>query len=297
MKKIFNIFIIIFVLCSLYIVKDDFGLAYQKTKKYITNNEVLKNDIKQTDVIIEHSEMPGALRVINSVFSTTPDSASLSKEGVIIWTNKMRLEQGLPPLKENNELNIAAKNKLEDMFDNQYFEHISPKGLGVGDLAKESGYFYILVGENLAFGNFKNDEAVVEAWMNSEGHRANILNTNYSEIGVAVGRGDFEGERVWIAVQHFGKPKSSCPIINQSLKKMIDNDQIILNEMQKDLTKKNNIIENGNMLDNVLKSEKINEYNKLVVEYNELLSQLKKNINDYNNQVKVFNECVEQSTS
>ena len=60
-------------------------------------------------------------------------------------------------------------------------------------------------------GNFKNDQDLVSAWLNSPGHRANILNTRFTEIGTAVLKGFYEGREVWMAVQEFGLPLSSCP--------------------------------------------------------------------------------------
>src|SRR6185369_15716694 len=119
---------------------------------------------------------------------------------------------GLPALKENALLDKAAKKKLDDMFAQQYFEHINPQGKGPSDLAKSVGYDYIAIGENLALGNFKNDAELVQAWMDSPGHRANILNKQYTEIGVAVGQGTYEGKKTWLAVQEFGRPTSSCPV-------------------------------------------------------------------------------------
>src|SRR3989338_8052144 len=82
-------------------------------------------------------------------------SAVLTEPGVINWTNAQRKDNGnLPPLKENLILNAAAEAKLKDMFKNQYFEHVSPAGIGPGELVESAGYEYIASGENLALGNF-----------------------------------------------------------------------------------------------------------------------------------------------
>lgn len=296
MKKFFNIFIIAFVLFSVYVVKDDLFTAYQMLKADIfSSNQIIREEgiDNLKEEINTKSETPGALRVINSVFSTTFDKSNLTQAGVIEWTNKNRMDiGGLAPLLENKKLNLSAQKKVNDMFTNQYFEHISPDGTGVGDLGKESGYEYVLIGENLALGNFKNDEAVLEAWMASPGHRANILNNQYTEIGVAVGHGVFEGNTVWLAVQHFGLPKSSCPSIDANLKYSIDSKQKILNISQSNLLKLEKEIKAGNAT-----NEKIKEYNKQVGEYNSLLAEVKKEIDIYNTQVKAFNLCVEKATS
>lgn len=292
MKNLFNIIIIIFTFFSIYIVRDDLSSLFNDLKNGVYYFDYHNNFFKENNIEIFKSddiktqETPGALKVISSVFSTTPDKSNLSVLGVFEWTNKERIALGLSPLEENLKLNESAQKKLEDMFTNQYFEHISPQGLGVGDLGELVGYEYILIGENLALGNFKNDEAVVEAWMESPGHRANILNQSYTDIGIAVGRGQYEGNDVWIAVQHFGLPKSQCPETDNILKEQIESDQQIVNKLDKTLFKMDKDIKLNKT------SDKINEYNKLVGEYNDILNQIKKNIEAYNFQVKEFNTCV-----
>ena len=103
----------------------------------------------------------------------------LTADGVFSWTNKERKKTGLPDLAPNQKLTASALVKVRDMFKNQYFAHESPAGKGAGDLAKTEGYEFILIGENLALGNFEGDKALVDAWMGSPGHRANILGERY----------------------------------------------------------------------------------------------------------------------
>src|SRR3989344_2386836 len=130
----------------------------------------------------------------------------LTADGVLSWTNKEREKAGLPDLAPNQKLTASALAKVRDMFKNQYFAHESPAGKGAGDLAEAEGYDFILIGENLALGNFEGDKALVEAWIASPVHRANILGSRYKEIGIAVGRGMFGGRETWLAVQHFALP-------------------------------------------------------------------------------------------
>ena len=167
---------------------------------------------------------PGPLRATTI---TPPSSSSVPSDltvaGVILYTNSERAQNGgLPALTENSFLDRDAQMKVADMFSKQYFEHVSPTGVGPGDLAKAVGYQYVLVGENLALGDFGSDQGVLTAWMNSPGHRANILNTHYTEIGVAVGKGMYEGRMTWLAVQSFGMPLSACPEISVAVKNQID---------------------------------------------------------------------------
>ncbi len=304
MKFFFNICIVIFVLISLYVVKDDLFSAYKDIKGYFENSSNIieedkqnLNNEEQLQEVNTKSETPGALKVISSVFSTTQELSNLTLDGVFKWTNINRQENGLVSLKNNTQLNISARKKLDDMFAKQYFEHVSPSGVGVGDLGKKSGYEYVLIGENLAMGNFKNDQAVLEAWMASPGHRANILNTEYQDIGIAVGRGMFEGKNVWLAVQHFGLPKSACPKIDNVLKSSIDSNQKILNDMQIKLKEMDRGIKTGGVFKGITNSDQIKQYNILVEEYNNLLNKVKKDIDTYNIKVKGFNLCVEKATT
>lgn len=102
---------------------------------------------------------------------------------VVQLTNAEREKQGLPKLQVDSSLSYVAKKKSEDMVTNQYFAHNSPVYGSVFDMLNEFGIYYTYAGENLAYG-YATPESVVSAWMNSEGHRKNILNTNYTHIGV-----------------------------------------------------------------------------------------------------------------
>src|SRR3989344_2281020 len=152
-----------------------------------------------------------------------PSNVVLVKSKVIAETNIQRYNNGgLLPLVENVQLSTAALAKANDMFAKQYFEHISPTGVGPGELVKTYSYDYIVTGENLILGNFKSEKEVVHLWMNSPGHRANILNERFTEIGVAIIKGKYNGGTVWIGVQEFGLPMSACNQPSIQLKIQID---------------------------------------------------------------------------
>src|SRR3989344_4832623 len=192
--------------------------------------------ILKTPVVEKNVVAPGPLRVLVQA----PTTSALSILGVIEHTNIERAQNGgLPALVENYTLNRDAQMKVDDMFAKQYFEHVSPIGVGPADLAKAVGYAYVIVGENLALGDFGSDEKLVTAWMNSPGHRANILNSHYQEIGVAVGKGIYEGRETWLAVQSFGMPLSACPTIDAQIKTQIENNnmQIAMERAQIDTKK------------------------------------------------------------
>ena len=218
-------------------------------------------------------------------------SAYLTRSKVIYWTNFQREEFGLPPLKENIKLNAAAAIKVRDMFEGQYFAHISSSGEEVGDLIKIVKYEFILIGENLALGNFKNDSTLVQAWMESPGHRENILNPNYQEIGVAVEKGMFEGKTTWMAVQHFGLPLSACPQPDEVFQEEINIKESEISQLEKTLKSLQIEIRNMRPKRGTFYNQKIEEYNSLVLEHNILLKEIEILINKYNVQVRLFNEC------
>lgn len=124
---------------------------------------------------------------------------------IVVETNNRRKANGLSLLVENSKLNAVADYKMMDMFVRQYFGHYGPgQTSGIGELLIRVDYRYISAGENLAYGNIKNAKKLIKLWMASPGHRANILNSAYREIGVATGYDVFQGRRTIIAVQIFG---------------------------------------------------------------------------------------------
>ncbi|NLP49893.1 CAP domain-containing protein [Bacillus sp. RO1] len=102
---------------------------------------------------------------------------------VVELTNAEREKQGLAPLELDEELSKVAKEKSKDMQQNNYFSHNSPTYGSPFDMMKQFGVEYRTAGENIAQGQ-QSPEEVVNAWMNSEGHRANIMNENFTHIGV-----------------------------------------------------------------------------------------------------------------
>lgn len=216
----------------------------------------------------------------------------LTRNGTINWTNAQREQNNLLLLKENEKLNAAAEAKARDMFEKQYFEHISPTWRGPGDLMEESKYEFIAVGENLALGNFGDDQKLVEAWMNSPGHRANILSAHYTEIGVAVLNGIFERKITWLAVQEFGRPLSDCPEPEMGFKNQIDANNARIDEFNAVLGTKKKELEDTHPKKGPEYNQKADEYNRLVDEYNALVAETKTIIQRYNAQAFAFNQCI-----
>lgn len=124
---------------------------------------------------------------------TTQTTSALSayEQKVVDLTNQERAKNGLPALKIDSTLSKMAHEKSRDMSANGYFSHTSPTYGSPFDMMKKYGITYHYAGENIAMGQ-QTPEEVVKAWMNSQGHRENILNPNYNYIGVGyVSQGNY----------------------------------------------------------------------------------------------------------
>lgn len=125
---------------------------------------------------------PDQINIGQKINIPTNEQASVEQE-VVKLVNAERAKAGLPALKEDWELSRVAKYKSQDMHDKNYFDHTSPTYGSPFTMMKKFGITYKAAGENIAKGQ-KSASEVVNAWMNSEGHRANILNKSYTHIGV-----------------------------------------------------------------------------------------------------------------
>ncbi|WP_173917446.1 CAP domain-containing protein [Halobacillus sp. Marseille-Q1614] len=117
---------------------------------------------------------------------------SAFEKEVVELTNQERQKQGLAPLQLDTELSKVAKDKSLDMQQNNYFSHNSPTHGSPFDMMKAYGIDYRTAGENIAKGQ-TSPQQVVQGWMNSQGHRENIMNPNFTHIGV----GHAEGGNYW----------------------------------------------------------------------------------------------------
>jgi uncharacterized YkwD family protein len=115
---------------------------------------------------------------------TVSPTANVSfEEKVAQLVNIEREKNGLQPLTFDSSISNVARTKSKDMADNNYFAHQSPTYGSAGDMLSNFGIKWSAWGENIASGQ-DTPEEVVNAWMNSEGHRANILSQNFGKIGV-----------------------------------------------------------------------------------------------------------------
>ncbi len=130
-------------------------------------------------------------------------SADISSQKLLLLVNQKREANGLPPLILNEKLSLAAVNKAKDMFRKNYWAHDSPDGETPWIFMKTAGYNYVYAGENLARG-FDNTDSIVNAWMASAQHKANLLSSNYRDVGFAIEAGKLAGEDTILVVQELG---------------------------------------------------------------------------------------------
>ena len=120
---------------------------------------------------------------------TIPDTKSLSsyEQQVFELVNKERTSRGLPALKYSNDVAYVARLKSQDMINKKYFSHTSPTYGSPFEMMEQFGLRFSAAGENIAYGQ-KTAAEVMNAWMNSSGHRANILSSAYTTMGVGVAK-------------------------------------------------------------------------------------------------------------
>lgn len=163
---------------------------------------VEQEEVKQPTQLVEKQEQPAQVQEKEQTVQPQPNQQEQTTEApekqeqpvvqgelsqfeqeVIELTNAERSKHGLAPLQADEELSNVARDKSKDMLANNYFDHTSPTYGSPFDMMRSYGVTYQSAGENIAKGQ-RTPQEVVTAWMNSQGHRENILNGNYTHIGV-----------------------------------------------------------------------------------------------------------------
>lgn len=180
------------------VIKEN-GIQVMKSHN-TANDEIntIKDRIKSIkDNILKNVNNPNYNAGNNANEDNTETSTTYSEyvTKVIELTNVERAKYNLQPLKLSNSLCKSAQEHADDMYTNNYFSHVSQDGRTMSDRIEEYTLSYGYKGENIALG-YSTPEEVVKGWVNSEGHRANLLNKNYTDIGVGYNNG------YW--VQNFG---------------------------------------------------------------------------------------------
>ena len=149
--------------------------------KIAVKYEIGLSEIREANPQITNPNLiyPGDILNIPSI-----DSNILNYENEVIrLVNEIRVQNGLNELKADWQLSRVARYKSQDMKDNKYFSHTSPVYGSPFEMIRNFGISFRSAGENIAKG-YSTPQAVVNGWMNSSGHRANILNSSYTRIGV-----------------------------------------------------------------------------------------------------------------
>lgn len=148
------------------------------------------------------------------LFITYPslgDFATINQSEILSLTNVARAEAGASALTLNASLNRAALLKAQDMIADNYFAHTAPDGTKPWAFLKQTGYSYSSAGENLAM-DFSEASTVQTAFMNSPSHKKNILNTKYTEMGVAIVEGELQGRQTTVLVEFFAAPYTAAAV-------------------------------------------------------------------------------------
>ena len=186
MKKLFSIILVSLLIFASFTVKSFADTTYKVEKgdslwKIAVRYSVGLSELKAANPTIKNYDLIYPGQIIN--IPTIPSSVIKFEGEVVRLINEIRVNNGLKPLTEDWQLSRVARYKAQDMKDLGYFSHTSPTYGSPFEMMKSFGISYRTAGENIAKG-YSTPKAVVDAWMNSPGHRANILNSSYTHIGV-----------------------------------------------------------------------------------------------------------------
>ena len=186
MKKLSAVCAALLLLCALPFSASAAGLSHTVAAGDTMWKLAVKYEVGTSEIIAANPQISDPDLIYPGQVLTIPqlDASVLSYENEVIrLVNEIRAENGLKPLTANWELSRVARYKSQDMADNRYFSHTSPTYGTPFQMIKAFGLSYRSAGENIAYG-YRTPKAVVDGWMNSSGHRANILNASYTQIGV-----------------------------------------------------------------------------------------------------------------
>jgi uncharacterized protein YkwD len=164
-----------------------------------------RTDLEQLAADLERVFGKGSARIEHRETGKPPNQVAT----ILAAMNDERATRGLTPLTLNPRLTAAASDRANDMFAKRYFAHVSPDGIEPFTWVRQRGYRYRTIGENLALG-YRSGGAVVDGWMHSPGHRANILQRSFDEVGIAVADGSpRRGYRGPLVVALYGSRRAS----------------------------------------------------------------------------------------
>lgn len=219
----------------------------------------------------------------------------LTRDNIIWYTNYERVKNNFDPLSTSDLLINSAREKNLDMVTHQYFNHVRSGNPSVSfdTFISAQNYEFIKIGENLAMGDFSTSAEVVTTWMKSPSHRKNILDPIYHNIGVHIRKGTIDGRMVTLITQHFGDPRSSCPTVNAKTKKTIDAFSDKITELQNTINKDQKGLTQFTDTFDPRFNSLVENYNKLILVYNQSIKAMSEVVNDYNKQIHHYDQCIQ----
>ncbi|MCY9667651.1 CAP domain-containing protein [Paenibacillus alginolyticus] len=175
---------------TMWLISKKYGVSLSSLIK--TNPQVANPNVIWSGMSLNIPGSTSANAGTKTPVTTVPSQSTFASQVVNI-VNQERAKAGLRPLASNSALTAMALDKAKDMYNNGYFDHTSPTYGSPFDMMSKYGIRYSYAGENIAKGQ-QTPEAVMTAWMNSTGHRQNILSPNFTQIGVAYYNGEWVQE-------------------------------------------------------------------------------------------------------
>lgn len=177
-------------------------IAHKWYEKYFTSEGEIKlpennNTYEDSNSNIDDSYLQDDEDYIEKDDTVQSENTSVANR-VLNLVNRERVKAGLSPLTLDSSLSAVAQMHSEDMAKNNYFSHTNLNGLSPFDRIKNYGISYKTAGENIAMG-YKDAQSVVEGWMNSQGHRENILKSSFGKMGLGCQKGS-NGKLYWTQV-------------------------------------------------------------------------------------------------
>ena len=186
MKKVVSVLSVVLLFLAIPLSSSAANLSHTVAKGDTMWKIASKYQIGTSEVINANPQISNPNLIYPGQVLTIPqeDPSVLAFENEVIrLVNDQRAKNGLKALNTNWELSRVARYKSQDMVSHRYFSHTSPTYGSPFQMIKAFGLTYRTAGENIAYGQ-RTPQDVVNAWMNSSGHRANILNASYTQIGV-----------------------------------------------------------------------------------------------------------------